>query len=192
MQQNTTQFVFRKASKKNKKLKALLSASSGSGKTLGALLIAKGLASSMDKVFVIDTEKGSSELYDHLGEFNVLELNPPFTPEIFIQGIKAAESMGAEVIIVDSITHEWSGEGGCLAIHADLGGEFKHWAKVTPRHNAFIDAILRSKAHILSTVRRKEEYTMVQVGFYFFSFIFYFSVIPTYSSVCMITQNSFT
>jgi hypothetical protein len=69
-----------------------------------------------------------------------------------------------EVIIIDSISHEWEGKGGCLEIQEQLGGQYQHWAKVTPRHRAFIDAILQCKAHVITTVRRKQDYDMVKEG----------------------------
>ena len=65
-----------------------------------------------------------------------------------------------EVIIIDSISQEWQGKGGCLQIHEQLGGRFQDWAKITPRHTAFIDAILQSNCHIITTVRKKMDYSM--------------------------------
>lgn len=155
-----SEFIIKKASKKAKKLRILLSASSGSGKTYGALLIAKGLVKNWSKVCVIDTERDSASLYADFGEYNTLNLQKPYTPERYIEAITYAEQAGMEVIIVDSITHEWNGPGGCLEIQADLGGKFQDWAKVTPRHNAFVDKLLTSSAHIICTVRRKEEFSM--------------------------------
>ena len=157
-------FVLRKASKQAKKLRILFSASSGSGKTYGALKTAYGLCGDWSKICVIDTERDSASLYADMGEFNTINLSAPYTPERFIEAIKAAEDAGMEVIIVDSITHEWNGEGGCLEIHNRLGGEFRHWGVVTPRHNRFIDAILTSKCHVFCTVRRKEEYALSSSG----------------------------
>src|SRR5690606_7349829 len=61
---------------------------------------------------------------------------------------------------IDSITHEWQGKGGCLQIHEQLGGRFQDWAKVSPRHQEFIDAILQSKCHIITTVRSKIDYSL--------------------------------
>jgi AAA domain len=153
-------FVLRKASKQAKKLRIGFSASSGSGKTYGALKTAYGLCGDWTKICVIDTERDSASLYADMGEFNTINLNAPYTPERYIEAIKAAEDAGMEVIIIDSITHEWNGEGGALAIHASLGGNFQNWNSVTPRHNAFINAILTSKCHVFCTVRRKEEYAL--------------------------------
>ena len=84
-------------------------------------------------------------MYADLGDYNVLQLQSPYSPERYIEAIKTCEDAGMELIIIDSITHEWDGKGGCLDIHSDLGGQFAHWAKVTPRHNAFIQSILQSK-----------------------------------------------
>lgn len=155
-------FIIKKASKQAKKLRILLSASSGSGKTYGSLLIAQGITGDWSKVCVIDTERDSASIYSDFGEFNTISLDAPYTPERYIQAITTAEEAGMEVIIIDSITHEWAGDGGCLAIHSKLGGTFNDWGKVTPRHNAFIDKMLRSSSHIIATVRRKEEYAISQ------------------------------
>ncbi len=140
-----SEFIIKKATKKAKKLRLGLSAASGFGKTYGALLIAKGLCKGdLSKVCVIDTERDSASLYADLGEYSTIGLSAPYSPERYINAITLAEQSGYEVIIVDSITHEWDGPGGCLEIHAQLGGDFKTWAKVTPRHNNFINKILNS------------------------------------------------
>jgi hypothetical protein len=152
----------RKATRKKAKIRLGLSAVSGAGKTYSAILIAKGLCDDLSKVAIIDTENGSADLYAHLGEFNVLPLTPPFTPERYIEAIKSCEKAGMEVIIIDSITHEWDGKGGCLEIVESLGGKYQDWAKVTPRHQSFIEAILYSPSHIITTVRRKQDYEMTK------------------------------
>lgn len=142
------------------KLRLGLSGASGFGKSYSALLLAFGITNDWSKVAIIDTENSSANLYAHLGNFNVLALNEPYTPERYIEAIRTCENSQMEVIIIDSITHEWSGEGGCLQIHEKLGGRFQDWAKVSPRHQGFIDAILKSPCHIITTVRRKVDYTM--------------------------------
>jgi hypothetical protein len=142
------------------KLRLGLSGASGFGKTYSALLLAYGITNDWSKVAIIDTENGSASLYSHLGKYNVLTLEEPFTPERYIQAIEACELSNIEVIIIDSISHEWSGKGGCLQIHEDLGGRFQDWAKVSPRHQAFIDKILNSNCHIITSVRRKVDYSM--------------------------------
>lgn len=142
------------------KLRLGLSGPSGFGKSYSALLLAYGITNDWSKIAIIDTENNSASLYSHLGGYNVLSLNEPYSPERYIEAIKTCEMASMEVIIIDSITHEWNGKGGCLQIHEELGGTFQMWAKVTPRHQAFIDAILESKAHIITTVRRKMDYSL--------------------------------
>ncbi|MDB5250996.1 MAG: ATPase [Flaviaesturariibacter sp.] len=158
-----TTMQLRKATRKQAKIRLGLSAVSGGGKTYSAIQIAKGLCGDLAKVAVIDTENGSADLYAHLGDFNVLPLTAPFTPERYIEAIRSCEKAGMEVIIVDSISHEWDGKGGCLEIVESLGGKYQDWAKVTPRHQAFIDAILQSPSHVITTVRRKQDYEMTKV-----------------------------
>jgi hypothetical protein len=154
----------RKATRKKAKIRLGLSAVSGGGKTYSAILVAKGLCGDLSKVAIIDTENGSADLYAHLGDFNVLPITAPFTPERYIEAIRTCEKAGMEVIIIDSISHEWDGKGGCLEIVESLGGKYQDWAKVTPRHQAFLEAILHSSAHIITTVRRKQDYEMVKDG----------------------------
>jgi len=155
--------MLRQATRTKAKIRLGLSAVSGGGKTYSAILIAKGLSSGdLSKVAIIDTENGSADLYAHLGNYNVLTLNAPFSPERYIDAIKTCEDAGMNVIIIDSITHEWDGKGGCLQIQEQLGGKYQDWAKVTPRHQAFIDAILQSKCHMITTVRRKQDYEMTK------------------------------
>lgn len=151
----------RKATRKKAKIRLGLSAVSGGGKTYTGILIAKGLTGGdLSKVVVIDTENNSADLYSHLGDYNVLPLSAPYTPERYIEAIHACEKAAMEVIMIDSITHEWDGKGGCLEIMDKLGGKYQDWAKVTPRHQAFIDAILQSCCHVITTVRRKQDYEM--------------------------------
>jgi hypothetical protein len=154
----------RKATRAKSKIRLGLSAVSGGGKTYSAILIGKGLCGDLSKVAIIDTEHGSADLYAHLGDYNVITLNAPFAPERYIEAIKTCEKAGMEVIIIDSISHEWDGEGGCLQIQESLGGKYQDWAKVTPRHQAFINTILQSPCHIITTVRRKQDYEMTKDG----------------------------
>lgn len=149
-----------KAQRHQVKLRIGLSGPSGFGKTYSALLMAYGITNDWNKIALIDTENKSASLYSHLGDFNVLSLDEPFTPERYLQAIKLCEDSAIEVIIIDSISHEWQGKGGCLEIHEQLGGRFQDWAKVTPRHNAFIDAIILSKCHLITTSRSKVDYSL--------------------------------
>lgn len=154
----------RKARRSATKLRLLLTGPSGSGKTWGALQIAKGIGG---KTVVIDTEEGSSDLYDHLHEFDVIDLRPPFTPERYIEAIAAAEAAGYEVIIVDSVTHCWSGTGGCLELLEEIakaqfrGNTWSAFSVITPRWRTFVDKLLRSSAHIICSGRSKTETAQV-------------------------------
>jgi nucleoside-triphosphatase THEP1 len=150
----------RKAERRNAKIKLALQGPSGSGKTYSALQIAKGLTE-WNNVVIIDTENHSADLYDHLGGFNVIDLVKPYSPEKYIQAIDEAIKAGMKVIIIDSLSHEWEGEGGILDIHSHLAGNsFTNWAKVTPRHNALVQAILNADAHVIATFRTKQDYVL--------------------------------
>lgn len=153
----------KKATRSKVKLRLGLSSVSGGGKTYSALLLAHGLCADWSKTAVIDTENNSASLYSDLGDFNTIELQPPYNPERYVEAIRACEDAGMEVIIVDSITHEWDGKGGILQISDSMpGNSFANWAKLTPRHQSFIDAILQSKCHVITTVRRKQDYEMTK------------------------------
>lgn len=152
-------FQIKRAVRQKTKLKIGVFGTSGSGKTYSALKLARGLTT-WDKIAVIDTENGSADLYAHLGEYNTLTLSAPFSPERYIEAIQACEKAGMEVIVIDSVSHEWDGTGGCLEIVDQLGGQFQHWKKVTPRHNKFIQAILQSPCHVIVTARKKQDYAM--------------------------------
>lgn len=158
----------RKAERKQAKLRIGLSGASGSGKTYSAILLAKGIASDMSKVAVIDTENGSGELYSHLGNYNVVALDAPYSPERYIEAIKACADAGMEVVIIDSVTHEWDGEGGCLQL-VDVvanakfkGNTWGAWSDITPRHQKFIYSITTAPMHIITTARSKTETVMTE------------------------------
>ena len=147
----------RQSERRNTKIKMAFQGPSGSGKTYGALLMAKGLSSGdFSKVAIIDTENGSSDLYSHLGNYNVLKLEAPYSPEKYIEAIELCVREEMEVIIIDSISHCWD---NLLETHKKMpGNSFVNWGKITPRHNAFVNKILRSNAHIISTMRVKQDY----------------------------------
>ena len=150
-------FDFVPAEKSQLKARVLISGAAGSGKTIAALELASALGS---RVAVIDTENGSAALYSDKYKFEMLNLQPPYPPEDFIQAIKIAENSGFDVIVVDGITPEWSGSGGCLDLHTKLGGRFQDWAKITPRHRNFVQKILECSTHIICTCRSKQGYAM--------------------------------
>ena len=155
--------MIRKAERKQAKIRMGLQGPSGSGKTYSSLLIGYGLSGNWENIVLIDSENHSADLYAHLGPFNVLSIAPPFPPEKYIQAIKYCEEQGMQVIIIDSISHEWEGTGGILDLHSSMAGNsFTNWAKLTPRHNAFIQAIIQSKLHIIATIRSKQDYVLIE------------------------------
>ncbi len=149
-----------KKSERNKaKIKMALQGPSGSGKTTSAILIAQGLTNgNLNKVAIIDSENGSSNLYSHLGNYNVLTLDNPHSPERYIQAIDVCINAGMEVIILDSISHCWD---YLLDYHSSLAGNsFTNWAKIKPMEKAFVDKILQSDVHFIATMRVKQDYVL--------------------------------
>ncbi len=160
---------FQKAARKKSKLRLGLTGPSGSGKTYSALLIARAMTRiTGGRIGVIDTEKGSASLYADEFDFDVKELEPPYTPERFIDAITEAEDNGYDVLIIDSATHEWGGVGGCLdeldivAKTKFKGNSHAAWSEITPRHRKFLDALLRCSSHLIVTMRSKTETQQVE------------------------------
>lgn len=158
-----TEFQFVKATKKQAKARIAIDGPSGSGKTYTSLIAATALAKG-GKIAVIDTERGSASLYSEKFDFDVLELNPPYSPDVYRDAIKAAENAGYAVIVIDSLSHAWEGEGGALDMADDATkrqktqNSYTAWREVTPVHRAMVDAILQSKCHVVVTMRSKMEY----------------------------------
>lgn len=156
--------AFRKATKKEAKARVAISGPAGSGKTYTALLLATAMCK---KVAVIDTEHGSASKYADEFDFDVLELDD-FHPNNYIQAIKAAQIGGYDGLVIDSISHEWSGKNGCLELSEMYakknkgGNKWAGWADVTPLHNAFIEAIHSAKLHIFATMRSKMDYIQAE------------------------------
>ncbi len=163
-----SQNVFKKAERSRVFPKLALTGPSGSGKTYSALQIAKGLGG---KIAVIDTENGSASMYAGLPgmpEFDVIELRPPFLSSRYIELIKAAVAAKYDTLIVDSITHQWNGEGGIMdrkdkeqLAKPTLNG-YTLWSKYTPEHETFKQAVLQSQIAIIATIRSKQEYVLEQ------------------------------
>lgn len=157
-------FTLRKAERRQAKLRIGVNGPSGSGKTYSALLIARGLSDSWDKVAIIDSENGSGELYSHLGDYNVVPLGAPFSPERYIEAIRACETAGMQAVVIDSVSHEWDGVGGILEEADRMGQNIQKWAKLTPRHRKFLEAILQSKCHVITTARKKQDWAIGNDG----------------------------
>jgi len=162
-------FEIRKAERRKAKLRLGFAGASGSGKTASSLLVAFGITGDWSKIGFVDTENGSGELYVgktiagcRIGEYVYGRIESPFTIPKYLEAIKALEGAGCEVIIIDSLSHAWAGEGGLMDKQgklADRGGNsYTAWRTITPEHNSLVEAILQSKAHILAGVRAKTEY----------------------------------
>ena len=153
----------RKAERKQVKLKLNLSAPSGAGKTMSALRMAKGIVGDWSKIAVIDTENGSASLYSHLGDFNTIDLQPPFRPEKYAEAIDLCYKSGMECVIIDSTSHEWAcllEENQTLADAKFRGNTWSAWSKTTPRHDKFISKVLQTPMHVITCTRSKTETVM--------------------------------
>ena len=154
---------FVKATTFSPKLRMALSGPPGSGKTYTALKIATAMK--CKTIAVIDTENASAAKYRHDFNFDVgvLEI---FSPLAYVAEIEEAEKAGYDIIIIDSLSHAWDGEGGALEM-ADKAAKryktsFQAWGDVTPLHRQLIKAITGCKAHVIATMRSKTEYAVEQ------------------------------
>lgn len=159
--QQAPAFQFKRAEKRQGKLRLAFMGPSGSGKTLSALLLASGIGK---KIALIDTENFSAADYADRIDFDLAVITPPYTVQKYLSAIEAAELGGYDVIIVDSLTHAWAGDGGLLEqkdiMDAAGGNAFKNWAKISPLHGRLVSKILQNKQHLIVTVRSKTKYAM--------------------------------
>lgn len=146
-------------------LKTAIMGPSGSGKTYSSLVVATGMAKEFEKkhgrpakIALADTEKGRGKYY--LGEFkySYIRFDAPYNPESYIELINYCVDKGYDILIIDSTSHEWDGEGGCLELQQKAGGTYQAWSRVSPRHNKFIESIAYSPIHIIATMRGKDQY----------------------------------
>ena len=157
--------MFRKAERRKAKLRLAITGPAGSGKTYGALQIAQGLGG---KIAMIDTENGSGDLYSDICDYDVQTITAPYSIQKYLAAIHEAEDEGYDVLIIDSLSHAWVGEGGLLDMHSKItsqsksGNSYTAWGKVTPWHNRLIETMLNSKCHIIATMRSKTDYAQLQ------------------------------
>jgi len=159
--------MFQKAVRKRAKARIGMCGPAGSGKTMSALKLAFGIVGPKGKIAVLDTENESASLYAHLGDYDVSVIKPPFTVEKYISGIREAEKLGYDLLIIDSLSHAWAGTGGILEFvdaksESAKGNKFAGWREATPKHNSLVDAMLQSPMHIIGTMRSKTEYILVE------------------------------
>jgi hypothetical protein len=160
--------AFQKATRRFVYLKIAITGPSGSGKTRSALEIAEGLCPG-GKIGVIDSENRSACAYADQFHFEVDEIEPPFTVQKYNQKIHEAVKAKFDVLIIDSISHQWAGQGGLLEVkdQMDAAGannkaQFSNWNKITKQHESFKSALLQTDIHIICTVRSKQGYMVVE------------------------------
>lgn len=153
-------FEIKKATRKAIPAIICLYGKSGGGKTYSALKLAKGLGG---KICVIDTENGRASHYADEFDFDVIDLNPPFSPARYIEAIKTAQDAGYKAIVIDSISHEWEGTGGCLEMAEGKQG-LQAWAKPKAEHRKMMNMLLQSKSHIIFCARAKDDLEQVKVN----------------------------
>lgn len=157
--------AFRKAQRKQAKLRLAITGPAGSGKTYSSLLLAFGLGG---KIAMIDTENGSGDLYSSLGDYDICGLSAPYAPQRYLQLIREAEQAKYDIIIIDSLSHAWSGQGGLLDAQSRLteskyrGNSYAAWREITPIQNLLVDGLIASPCHIIATMRSKTEYVQAE------------------------------
>lgn len=160
------EFTFVPAEKVQRKARIAVIGPSGCGKTYSALLIARGLVGTEGKIAVIDTEHASASLYARITPFETLVLKAPFTPSRYAQAAKAAAAAGYDVLVVDSMSQEWNGEGGILqmveANKARIRNDFAAWNGPSQEHEQLLETLVALPIHVISTFQSKTEYAMTQ------------------------------
>jgi len=163
-----SEFTPRPGVKKAQSLKIGVLGFNHAGKTLSSLKMARGIAGPNGKIIVIDTHNGQSEEYvghEDVGQFEVIDLRPPFRPLRCLEAVEAAVQHEADVIIFDSASHEWDGDGGVLEfkeeIEADLikrekGVSVNVWTKPKMQHKRFINHLLGISQHVILCIRLKQ------------------------------------
>lgn len=164
----------RKAKREGARIVLALAGISGGGKTFTALQIAYGLTGGdASKIGLLDTENRRGSLYadsiknkdGQVQEFWIGDLDAPFSPQRYIDAIHQFQAAGIEVLVVDSITHEWEGTGGCeeiATIDPATGNTRKvgAWNKAKAEHKRFMNALLQSDMHVIVCVRAREKVEM--------------------------------
>jgi hypothetical protein len=153
--------AFQKAVKTESKMRVAIMGPSGAGKTYTALNIAKHMPNA--RIALVDTEHGSASKYADIFDFDVMELQPPYHPDRFGEAIRDAAQAGYTVIILDSLTHAWSGTGGMLDLVDQIGkriggNSFAAWKDATPIQNRLIESIVGAPIHVIATMRSKQDY----------------------------------
>lgn len=151
-----------------------LVAGTGGGKTYSGMRLASGM--SRGKRFaVVDTERDRAKHYARDFAFDHHALRAPFRPERYAEAILAADAAGYPVIMVDSASHEWAGEGGILDWHEEelermSKGDWQKreackmaaWIKPKMGHKKMVQRLLQVRAHVILCLRAEEKVEMVR------------------------------
>jgi len=137
---------------------------SGSGKTYTALLMARGMVNKASEIGFLDTENKRGSLYADIldDKFMIGDLYPPFSPGRYAQAIKEFQDSGVKVLVIDSVTHEWEGEGGCddIANAPKADGsprKIANWIGAKREHKTFMNVLLQSNMDIICCIRAREK-----------------------------------
>lgn len=167
---------------KREKQKALIGITgpSGSGKTIGAILLAYGMMKEAhpkleeeklwQKIGIADTEHRRARTYEgqifgnvKVGQFFHIDFKAPYTTERYTSAIQALIKAGCEVVITDSLSHQWQGEGGVVETHGQMSGNsFQNWGKLAVESTKLVKSLTSAAVHMITTLRVKTDYTMVQ------------------------------
>lgn len=162
------------------KQKALigLAGPSGSGKSLSSLLLAFGLMKEAHpdlpesevwkKIGVADTEHKRmltyiGQLHNNItiGSFKHINFEPPFNTDRYNMAIKLLKQQGCEVVIIDSLSHQWQGEGGVVETHGQMqGNSFQNWGKLAPESSKLTKGLTTQDVHMITTLRVKSDYVI--------------------------------
>ena len=161
----------REAQREGARLVVGIAGISGSGKTYTALLLAWGLANyNSKKIGFLDTENRRGSLYadalkdehGNVHRFLIADLEPPFSPERYKKAILEFQAAGVEVLVIDSTTHEWEGQGGCEDI-ANVNPRMKDWKTAKGEHKSYMNTMLQCNMHIIASVRAREKVSIEKV-----------------------------
>jgi hypothetical protein len=162
-------FEFRPAKRQSIPLLLGVAGGTGAGKTMSALLLARGIAKGEPFAF-IDTENGRALMYaDAFPEMQHGTIGAPFRPSKYADAVEAGDAQGFPVIVVDSMSHEWAGDGGCLDWHDDLmGGDQKKnlsaWIEPKKQHKQMVTRLLQMRAHVILCFRAEPKVEAIREG----------------------------
>jgi hypothetical protein len=150
----------RKARREGARMVIGLAGISGSGKTYTAIKLAYGLAGGDgSKVGFLDTENRRGSLYADIVKepFLIGDLYAPFSPQRYVDAIREFQAAGVEVLVIDSVSHEWEGTGGCEEIAGSASNKVIGWANAKTQHKRFINVLLQSDMHVIACIRAREK-----------------------------------